>query len=268
VPSGNGRVVFSGLTAGKYTLSVRAEGYLPVTQDVEIPSGYLRSTVNVNISLRPRPEASGAPPNHLARALILCGRLPDSIKVLNRALELQPPVDHARFLLAHVRYQLGDIQGAFKEMEAYLRTKPPKADELKQQLPHGALLYDWNDTSAENPYRGLLGLADRFVVTGDSIAMLSEACATGRPVQIFDLGGMRQGEAAERDFRVGAFLYAGLMRWGWQPLSRDITLVHRQLLDSGRVTWLGEEPVGSPPDAGQSDMQRAVAAVRQLLGQA
>ena len=30
---------------------------------------------------------------------------------------------------------------------------------------------------------------------------------------MFDLGGMREGETVERDFRVGACLYAGLLRW-------------------------------------------------------
>ncbi|MGN6092717.1 MAG: ELM1/GtrOC1 family putative glycosyltransferase, partial [Luteibacter jiangsuensis] len=33
-----------------------------------------------------------------------------------------------------------------------------------------------------NPYPGILGWADRLVVTPDSVNMLSEACATGRPV--------------------------------------------------------------------------------------
>ncbi len=39
----------------------------------------------------------------------------------------------------------------------------------------------------ENPYRALLALADRFVVTGDSASMLSEAILTGKPVYVFDL---------------------------------------------------------------------------------
>lgn len=37
----------------------------------------------------------------------------------------------------------------------------------------------------ENPYAGLLGWADRIVVTPDSVNMISEACATGRPVHTF-----------------------------------------------------------------------------------
>ena len=39
----------------------------------------------------------------------------------------------------------------------------------------------------DNPYRGVLALADRLVVTGDSVSMISEALATGAPVEVFDL---------------------------------------------------------------------------------
>lgn len=39
--------------------------------------------------------------------------------------------------------------------------------------------------SDENPYLGLLGLADEFIVTGDSVSMCSEACFTNKPIYIF-----------------------------------------------------------------------------------
>lgn len=37
----------------------------------------------------------------------------------------------------------------------------------------------------ENPYPGFLGFADRIIVTPDSVNMLSEACATGKPVSTY-----------------------------------------------------------------------------------
>jgi uncharacterized protein len=45
----------------------------------------------------------------------------------------------------------------------------------------------------ENPYAGFVACADAIVVTGDSVAMLSEACATEAPVFIAlpELGGAR-----------------------------------------------------------------------------
>tara|TARA_R110001599_G_scaffold353884_2_gene602373 strand:- start:59705 stop:60757 length:1053 start_codon:yes stop_codon:yes gene_type:complete len=126
--------------------------------------------------------------------------------------------------------------------------------------------YRWQPNDAANPYFAMLALADRLVVTGDSIAMLSEACATGRPVQIFDLGGMRGHSDVAVDSRLTARLYGVLMRWLWQPLSRDITLVHQQLRASSRAFWLEEESGASVLPA-ESDMQRAVAAVQGLFSQ-
>lgn len=43
------------------------------------------------------------------------------------------------------------------------------------------------DGTGDNPYRGYLGLADRVLVTGDSVNMVSEATATGKPVQVIHL---------------------------------------------------------------------------------
>ena len=36
-----------------------------------------------------------------------------------------------------------------------------------------------------NPYLGMLALADAIVVSVDSVSMMSEACATGRPVHVY-----------------------------------------------------------------------------------
>lgn len=52
-------------------------------------------------------------------------------------------------------------------------------------LPEGSYFRPWG-AAGENPYLGLLALADRIVVTGDSMSMCSEACANGGPVFIQD----------------------------------------------------------------------------------
>ncbi|HLI11719.1 MAG TPA: mitochondrial fission ELM1 family protein [Alphaproteobacteria bacterium] len=41
----------------------------------------------------------------------------------------------------------------------------------------------------ENPYLGMLALADHVLVTADSVSMVTEACATGKPVYIIELAG-------------------------------------------------------------------------------
>jgi mitochondrial fission protein ELM1 len=45
-------------------------------------------------------------------------------------------------------------------------------------------LWTW-DRAGDNPYLGVLALADRLVVTGDSVSMVSEALATPHPVEVF-----------------------------------------------------------------------------------
>ena len=52
----------------------------------------------------------------------------------------------------------------------------------------GATMYLW-DGSGENPYLGLLACADAVAVTADSVSMVSEAAATGKPVHVIDLAG-------------------------------------------------------------------------------
>lgn len=44
------------------------------------------------------------------------------------------------------------------------------------------------DGGGTNPYPDFLANADAFVVTGDSVNMTGEACATGRPVYVFEPG--------------------------------------------------------------------------------
>jgi mitochondrial fission protein ELM1 len=74
----------------------------------------------------------------------------------------------------------------------------------------------------DNPYPGVLGLADAVVVTADSVNMASEAAATGKPVFISPVDRL---DAKHRRFhqalqRAGVSRpFAGaLERWDYQPL--------------------------------------------------
>lgn len=60
------------------------------------------------------------------------------------------------------------------------RTPPAFAERLRSAFAGRPGLF-WNGHGT-NPYPGILGWADRIVVTPDSVNMLSEACATGVPV--------------------------------------------------------------------------------------
>lgn len=80
----------------------------------------------------------------------------------------------------------------------------------------------WNG-AGENPYLGYLALADAVIVTCDSVNMISEACATGKPVYIADLPG--RGSSKFADFH-GQLIGAGIARlfegrlenWSYEPL--------------------------------------------------
>jgi hypothetical protein len=65
-----------------------------------------------------------------------------------------------------------------------------------------------------NPYLGFLAHAQRIVVTPDSVNLLSEACATGRPV----------------------YTYAP------RPIRGKLAEFHRELAAGGRLRALGREP--------------------------
>lgn len=150
------------------------------------------------------------------------------------------------------------------------RTTPGLAQHLAAQTSKPAFVYEWRAGDDRNPYAGILALADELVVSGDSIAMLSEAVATGKPVHILDLGAgaWSMGSAAGRasvaeDIDFNARFYRGLMRFGHRRWTRDITLVHRELVSSGQARWLGEPAAADSPSTNR-DMDRVVAAIEAL----
>ncbi|HTW70169.1 MAG TPA: ELM1/GtrOC1 family putative glycosyltransferase, partial [Acetobacteraceae bacterium] len=73
------------------------------------------------------------------------------------------------------------------------RTDPAALRMLRQALePRGAWIWDG---TGENPYYGMLALADAIVVTQDSVSMISEAAATTAPVMIAALPGRSRRQA-------------------------------------------------------------------------
>src|SRR5512144_269357 len=109
--------------------------------------------------------------------------------------------------------------------------------------------------------------------------MLTEACATGKPVYIYDLG---EGEHAmrpkETEWAVGG---AGARRTLSQRLTRrfhllvkmltprqlgrDIGIIHQQLVDAGAAVWLGDPAPAGGQALRLDGVARAVARVRALF---
>ena len=70
------------------------------------------------------------------------------------------------------------------------RTPPELREVFVRAFSGDEQVFLW-DLEGENPYRAILGAADRLVVTGDSVSMVSEAVAAPAPVEVFDLGAGR-----------------------------------------------------------------------------
>jgi len=135
------------------------------------------------------------------------------------------------------------------------RTPPAVIETLEKNLPPDSRLYRWSPDDSDNPYLALLGLADRFIVTGDSVSMMVEVTRMGKPLAVYALPcqkglahglqwlgkwlhGATRGRTASRVLpAVGKVLYRlGLVRY-----SRDLAAVHRLLYEKGLAVPLGEK---------------------------
>jgi mitochondrial fission protein ELM1 len=85
------------------------------------------------------------------------------------------------------------------------RTAPAEIEALAKALTGPHYLHRWT-RGGENPHQAILALAERFVVTSDSISMLAEAWRSGKPVERFQLGRSPWGLTWQAKTGVGAFL--------------------------------------------------------------
>jgi mitochondrial fission protein ELM1 len=137
------------------------------------------------------------------------------------------------------------------------RTPPSVVEVLERRLPAGAILYKWTADGHENPYRALLGLADRFVVTSDSLSMLMEIARLGRPLAIYPLPGSSwlarapfgaplgaRGEAPglpqARMRRIASLADTIARRLAAVGHHRDLTAIPQLLVRDGFAVWFGQ----------------------------
>ena len=91
--------------------------------------------------------------------------------------------------LGHEVGRLAGTAGGALLVSTSRRTGRKAAATLLAALPEPRLVYGWG-SAGPNPFFGWLGLADAVVVTGDSVSMVSEACATSAPVYVWAPPGM------------------------------------------------------------------------------
>ena len=189
----------------------------------------------------------------------------------------------ARRLVAEARRVVG--QGGTPWVTTSRRTTPDVVEVLRRDLPAGAHLYTWSAQAMveENPYLALLGGADAFVVTADSISMQVEVVRMRKPLAILPLpvGPFGAFDLARR--RLATWLNApagagvphvvrramarGLYRldvFGVVSVTRDFHAFHRGLVAHGLAVWAGEPPRESHaplPD----DLDEVVARIRALV---
>jgi len=132
---------------------------------------------------------------------------------------------------------------------------------LKRDLPAQARLHTFSADAApgDNPYLALLGTADAFTVTADSISMQVEVLRLGKPLAILPLPAGRFGAPDLWRRRVASWLNnpagAGLLHrarrslarglyrvdvFGLVSVTRDFEAFHRELVARGLATWVGQ----------------------------
>ncbi len=160
------------------------------------------------------------------------------------------------------------------------RTPESAVSELRKRLPPGSPIFPWTPDSSENPYQGLLALADGFVVTGDSISMLVEVVRARKPVAIFPIpvSGVAVIDQWRRAFIHVLFssTWHSLIEGLRQPIARllyrlrlatptrDFLAFHQLLIEHGLAVPLGKgfpQPKGKIPN----DLPKVVASIKSLF---
>ncbi len=148
-------------------------------------------------------------------------------------------------------------QGGTAFVTTSRRTPSSLTDILEAGLPPGGTLFRWlPDDTRKNPYFGLLGLADGFVVTGDSASMMMEVANLGRPLAILPLpGGWKGPLESIRRRALTWFFYPNRGDWkskircaaarvafrvGIARYSRDFRILHDRLVREGHAVFAGQ----------------------------
>lgn len=94
--------------------------------------------------------------------------------------------DIARFIASLAAYR---AQGYSVMITPSRRTETALTEAVAARFHDDPQLWLW-DGAGDNPYFGMLALADRILVTADSTSMASEALATGKSVDLFSFAGL------------------------------------------------------------------------------
>ncbi len=151
------------------------------------------------------------------------------------------------------------------------RASPEAAEAFRRALERPAYMHvmqSHGSTADRNPYRALLHLADRLVVTSDSASMLAEAAQTGKKVDVFAIPkrmdvrsavGERVYRLSERDGGL-ARLCRMLLDYGLVTSVRDLDRYQAELHRAGML-----EPGDAAARRQGEELAQAVARARALV---
>lgn len=145
------------------------------------------------------------------------------------------------------------------------RTDPRAAAALAKAVRPPHVVHLWQ-RGGENPYWRVLVAADHVVVTSDSVSMVMDAMAAGKPVSVYRLPRHHTINNRLVEWLHGHEAAAPLFDHGIIELRPDRRLLFERLAGQDRLTWFGEFPstghnAPKPPD----DTATAVAAITQLF---
>ena len=174
--------------------------------------------------------------------------------------------DQARRLAQQVNARMRGRSGSVL-LTTSPRTAAQSAQALCDELRAPAFVHRWPSATA-NPYRGLLACGDEFIVTADSMSMLAEACATERPVYLFDFSDEARGWRIRSAYRWKPLVHRVAMSLGPVRMRRDLKRIHAVLRDAGRIRDLDAADDGAMQTTASiqaEDLARTVARVKALL---
>ncbi len=183
---------------------------------------------------------------------------PDKARHLAGWLNRQVAAEGGAVLLTNSARTPADAWAAFREVLA---------------VPNTA--WSWRRDATDNPYLAYLALADRLVVTGESMSMLAEASASGAPLYIYDLSDCpapshgaapclpwwRRGHV----LRWKPFSHHLAMHLAPRRLRRDVTRIQERLVASGRASWIGGGAAAAQQVLPSTGCGQAAARVRALF---
>lgn len=154
------------------------------------------------------------------------------------------------------------------------RTGAAATAALESSIGVPCFFYRWQADAADNPFHAVLGLASRIIVTADSISMMAEAVGTKKPVLLFDIEEGAHAMRADLDAphigwrgrSLDASFFRLLINHAPPRFSRDLRVVHRQLVRSGHAQWMGDPPPQVASHPVEDGLARAVARIRGLFG--